>query len=49
MYEKSTSSITTHTSTLIDIYISNEVENKIGSGLTLNDISDHLAGFAVFN
>lgn len=49
MYEKSTSRITTHTSTLIDIYISNEVENKIGSGLTLNDISDHLAGFAVFN
>lgn len=43
------SRITTYSATLIDNIFSNEIENNIVGGLMLNDISDHLPVFAVYN
>lgn len=42
------SRITSHCATLIDNIFSNDIDNRIISGLLINDISDHLPVFTVF-
>lgn len=42
------SRITTDTATLIDNIFTNTIESKIVGGLLINDISDHLPVFAIF-
>lgn len=43
------SRITSHCATLIDNIFTNEIENKVVSGLLINYISDHLPVFAVYD
>lgn len=42
------SRITTDTATLIDNIFTNKIDSKIVGGLLINDISDHLPVFAIF-
>ena len=51
LYPKITrpSRITSHCATLIDNIFSNDIENNTMSGLLINDISDHLPVFTVYN
>ena len=51
LYPKMTrpSRIPTHCATLIDNIFSNEMDNNTVSGLLVNDISDHLPVFTVYN
>lgn len=51
LYPKITrpSRITSHSATLIDNIFTNEFENNTVSGLLINDISDHLPVFTVYN
>lgn len=43
------SRITSHSATLIDNIFSNDMDNNTVSGLLINDISDHLPVFTVYN
>ena len=51
LYPKITrpSRITSHCATLIDNIFTNDIENNTMSGLLINDISDHLPVFTVYN
>lgn len=43
------SRITSHCATLIDNIFTNDIENNTMSGLLINNISDHLTVFTVYN
>ena len=43
------SRITSHCATLIDNIFTNEIENNVMSGLLINDISDHLPVFTIYD
>ena len=43
------SRITSHSATLIDNIFINNMENNIVSGLLMNDISDHLPVFVIYD
>lgn len=43
------SRVTTHSATLIDNIFTNDIDNKTISGLLINDISDHLPVFTVYD